>query len=191
MAYSEDRKFTVNGAITPAMAPSYYFLSPALAKLELHVAESTFFMLYGTRGAGKTTAALHLLQRAASMYGVRPLKLDFSSIDIKGACDEFWRSIFLNLRGEAAKQNILLAPFDGVSGFVDAFRQQSLGNAKALLMLDEFDLLDSAADGIKEQVSLLSFAFLRMLWYRHCMYAPGSFVFSVPWRGTHHQAGHR
>jgi len=155
-ALGVSRKFTVNGAITPEMAPFHYFLPPILAKLEQHVVERNFFMLYGTRGAGKTTAALHLLQYTAAKYHLRPLKLDFNSIDVTSPV-AFWRSVYRKLRGDAERHNIILPPFDDVAGFVDAFTLKSLGCARVLLMLDEFDTLEHAADGIKKQVSSLEF----------------------------------
>jgi Cdc6-like AAA superfamily ATPase len=147
-----DRSFTVNGAITPAKASFFYFLPPDLSTLEQHVVTSTFFMLYGTRGAGKTTVALQLLQHVASKYDVRPLKLDFNSISIGTTRAAFWRSVYVRLRAEAMRQNVILTPFDDVAGFVDAFTHHSLGGATILLMLDEFDRLDHAEDGIKDEV---------------------------------------
>ena len=146
------RTFTLNGAISPDSARFHYFLPPDLSNLEQHVVDRNFFMLYGNRGAGKTTAALHLLLSAASKYNVRPLKLDFNSIDV-GTTRSFWRSVFKKLQSEAERHNIVVSPFDDVAGFVDAFTLKSLGGARVLLMLDEFDTLDHAADGIKEQVS--------------------------------------
>lgn len=151
-----NRTFTVNGAISPDSAHFHYFLSPDLSKLEQHVVDRNFFMLYGNRGAGKTTAALHLLLSAASKYNVRPLKLDFNSIDFGTNKAAFWRSVFRKLRSEAERHNIVVSPFDDVAGFVDAFTLKSLGGARVLLMLDEFDSLDHAADGIKEQVSVFA-----------------------------------
>lgn len=135
------------------MAPFYYFLPPDLSKLEQHVVESNFFMLYGPRGGGKTTAALHLQQRVAAKYNVRPLKLDFNSVTTGTTRDAFWCSVFRKLRGEAETHSITVAPFDDVAGFVDAMTLRSLGGARVFLMLDEFDMLDHAADGIKDEVS--------------------------------------
>ena len=152
---SEERSFTVNGAITPAKSPHHFFLPPAqLSELEQYVVKSSFFMLYGTRGAGKTTAALQLLQLISSKYHVRPLKLDLNSVTIGSTRVEFWRSIFKMLRDDAERQNIIMRSFEDVAGFVAAFTRNSLGGARVLLMLDEFDKLDHAADGIKEEVSI-------------------------------------
>ena len=163
------------------MAPFHYFLTPDLAKLEQHVVERNFFMLYGTRGAGKTTVALHLLQYTAAKYHLRPLKLDFNSIDVGTTPVAFWRSVYRKLRGEAERHSIILPNFHDVAGFVDAFTFKSLGCARVLLMLDEFDTLDHAADGIKEQVRA-PWHLWRALEWRYLM--PGdplsySFVISV------------
>jgi hypothetical protein len=117
------------------------------------VVSGSCFMLYGPRGAGKTTTALQLLQLAATKYRLRPLKVDFNSINVDSTLDAFWRSVSLKLCGEAEKHGIRMIPFYDVAGFVQALMPISLGASRVLLMLDEFDTLDHASKGIKEQVS--------------------------------------
>lgn len=148
-----DKTFTVNGAITPAEAGLRFFLTPVVAPLVRHIERSTFFMLYGPRGAGKTTTALHALRQVQRVHGWRSLKVDLSAVSRLGSIAGFWRGVGLDMSLQAARFGIALAPIDSADSFRAAFSRASLGeDMRLVLMLDEFDTLDSAAPGIKEEV---------------------------------------
>lgn len=149
------RKFTVNGAVLPEAAQLYYILPPDLARLEEHVVNRTFFMLYGQRGAGKTTAALHLLDHVERTHGWPALVVDFNSVNVRSTPEAFWRSMSTYLGAAALELStpIRLASFNSVDTFKAAFGRAALGDQRLIIMLDEFDTLDHATPGIKEEVS--------------------------------------
>ena len=146
------KKFTVNGAVPPIGKDLYFLLQPDVAQLEAHVEQGTFFMLYGTRGSGKTTAALQLLDDVERTKGWLDLVVDFNNITTRRTVADFWRGMSIVLVGKANERGIKLAPFDSGEGFTSAFLNSALGGKRFVLMMDEFDTLDHAAPGIKEEV---------------------------------------
>jgi hypothetical protein len=146
----EDKKFTVNGAITLTEASRYFFVKPDIAPLVKQMENRTMFMLYGPRGGGKTTAALHALEEVRSRGWV-PLKVDFSSVTLVDR-QAFWRGLGGDLGIAARRHGIELQFIDSPETFRAAFSTLHLGSTRVILMLDEFDVLGNAAPGIKEEV---------------------------------------
>lgn len=146
----EDKTFTENGAITLTEASRYFFVKPDIAPLVKHMENRTMFMLYGPRGAGKTTTALHALEEVRSRGWV-PLKVDFGSMTLDST-QAFWRGLGHVLTHQAAQCGIALQSIDSPETFHAAFSRAILGSNRVILMLDEFDALDDAALGVKEEV---------------------------------------
>jgi energy-coupling factor transporter ATP-binding protein EcfA2 len=146
------KKFTVNGAVLPMAKDLYFVLQPDLAQLEAHVEQGTFFMLHGPRGSGKTTTALHLLDHLVRTKGWQDLVVDFNGITTTRTTAEFWTDLSAVLCKQAAFRGIQLASFNSAGTFCAAFSRGALGSSRVVLMLDEFDTLDHAGPGIKEEV---------------------------------------
>ena len=153
-AEPQDKTFTVNGAITPAKAGLHFFLPPAVAPLIKHIESETFFMLHGTRGAGKTTTAMHALRQVHRQHGWLPLAVSMNAVTAESS-GAFWPSLCDALQSEASRHGIVLRSFTSPSSFQRAFSRSVLGDhVRFVLMFDEFDDLDSprVALGVKDEV---------------------------------------
>lgn len=144
----------MNGAVVPMARDLYFMLQPDLTPLVAHAegVGGTFVMLHGPRGSGKTTTALHALEHLLSTHGWQDLIVDFNGISTKGTIAQFWTDVSAVLCRQAALRGLQLATFDSSGTFCAALSRDALGSSRVVLMLDEFDTLDHAASGIKEEV---------------------------------------
>lgn len=152
----ELKTFTVHGAITPAEAGLRFFLPPHVEPLITHIERGTFFMLYGPRGAGKTTTALHALRHVRRKHGWRALTANLNAIPTRSS-EAFWTGLCEKLQSQAAVFGVSLRSFDNPASFQRAFSRSTLGQCSPfVLMFDEFDELDAShvAAGIKGEVSM-------------------------------------
>ena len=148
----------MNGAIEPSEAHRYFLLRPSVDKCLEYFEAGTFFMLYGPRGAGKTTAALHALEEAAEL-GWCGLVVDMSNLDTSSSAAECWAEFGRLLAGDAAAQGLQLPPITSAATFRAAFFRNSIMGKRVILMLDEFDMLDEAPAAFKTTVSSTSALF--------------------------------
>lgn len=146
-AEPREKTFTVNGAITPADAGRRFFLPPVVAPLIEHIKKGTFFMLHGTRGAGKTTTAVHALRQVCTARGWLPLTVNMNAV-AAGSSETFWPSLSSALHRQGKTLGVSVPSFKCPSSFQEAFSRAVVGDRmRFVLMFDEFDDLDSATVG--------------------------------------------
>lgn len=153
---TEPRKktFTITGAIEPLDADRHFFIPPAITPLVEHIEQGNIAMLYGARGTGKTTTALHALRYVNKKHDWIYLMADLSSVPVVSS-EELWRGISTRFRPQAALHGVHLQPFSSSGTFEQAFARSTLGDrVRFVLAFDEFDSLESprAGVGVKDEV---------------------------------------
>ncbi len=118
-----------------------------------HIELRTFFLLYGPHGSGKTTAALHALRQVRRARGLQSLYVNLRAVNTLGSTADFWRGVGHELSLQAARFGTTLQPIDSAGSFYTALSRASLGeDTRLVLVLDEYDTLEAAAPGIKDEV---------------------------------------
>jgi hypothetical protein len=145
------KKFAVNGAVLPQEAGRYFLLPLYTTALVDHMEAGRFVMLYGPLGSSKTSLAFQALVRVTYFYGSHYLVVDMQAITLTSTPTAFWRNLSTILSGEAEQQGLQLARFGDADSFQAALLASKLRGARVVLMVDEFDMLDHATPGIKDE----------------------------------------
>ncbi|CAG8637479.1 3564_t:CDS:2, partial [Ambispora gerdemannii] len=132
------RKWMVNGAITPAEIPLYFFADPTERNIQLlnMIEWGDFVALYGPQTSGKTTNP--------ETTTIQRLCLHISNIK---SVDEFWQTLGTHLYLDTL-QYIGLNTINSASDF-DLIFQKSNWKNYVVILTNEFDKLYIAKDDVK------------------------------------------
>lgn len=154
---SSNKRFIVNGGVTPLVASESFVLEQAVTAEVVKEAESGCkLVLSGPRGSGKSTTVLHATQELWRR-GLQPFVLDMTVVNKRKGVDSFWRSLSHNMADQAANMQLTLPPFDSLASFCTALSQASRAASgfirRLVLLVDEFERLDESPE-IKEELRL-------------------------------------
>jgi len=132
-----------------------YFVEPDVKHLVRTIEAGSWFMLFGPRGAGKTTAALYAMrkmaQRKMMQRGWRCFYINCSSFLV----NPMWEELYQQFQHQPLVTRTWFPQFDSASSFTAAFGHAAFRGAKVLLVFDAFDTLTSINEAAKAEVRSL------------------------------------